>query len=141
MDAPPLHEPRVRSVLFLCIGNSCRSQMAEGFARSYGSDVIVPLSAGLAPASIVQPLTYKVMLEKNISLDGQFPKDLASINLGDVDLLINMSGRKLPTRDTLSVEDWPVEDPIAKSEKTYLEVRDQIELRVMRLILQLRSSK
>jgi len=53
-----------RKVLFLCIGNSCRSQMAEGFARTYGSDVIEALSAGLAPAISVSPATIETMKEK-----------------------------------------------------------------------------
>src|SRR3954464_13235438 len=62
-----------RRILFVCIGNSCRSQMAEGFARAYGSDVLDIQSAGLSPASIVQPLTAQTMMERNIRLDGQFP--------------------------------------------------------------------
>ena len=57
-----------KRVLFLCIGNSCRSPMAEGFAKCYGSDVMQAESAGLAPAGIVQPLTKKVMEEKNINI-------------------------------------------------------------------------
>src|SRR5579871_1009678 len=52
-----------KRVLFLCIGNSCRSQMAEGFARAYGSDVMTPLSAGLSPAPIVAPLTKLTLAE------------------------------------------------------------------------------
>ena len=58
----------MKRVLFLCIGNSCRSQMAEGFANRYGQDVMKVASAGFAPASIVQPLTRKVMEDKNINI-------------------------------------------------------------------------
>ena len=129
---------RKKKVLFLCIGNSCRSQMAEGFARRYGSDVMESASAGLAPAAIVQPLTRKVMLEKNINIDDQFPKDINSITLTGYDLVINMSGRPLPTRLHVEVRSWTVEDPIGRDEPFYYKVRDQIENLVMQLILEFR---
>jgi arsenate reductase len=128
-----------KKVLFLCIGNSCRSQMAEGFARRYGSDVMEVHSAGLAPASIVQPLTKKVMEAKNINIDDQYPKDLATAPTAKMDVLINMSGSKLPVQGRMEVQEWKVEDPIGQSEELYIQVRDQIENLVMRLILQLRK--
>jgi arsenate reductase (thioredoxin) len=127
-----------KSVLFLCIGNSCRSQMAEGFGRRYGSDVMECASAGLAPASIVQTMTRKVMEAKNINIDDQFPKNLEQVPLSRFDLVVNMSGRQLPTRLPIPVREWKVEDPIGQSEEVYLEVRDQIENLVMQLILELR---
>jgi arsenate reductase len=128
----------MRRVLFLCIGNSCRSQMAEGFARKYGSDVMEVGSAGLSPASIVQDLTKKVMEDKNINIDDQFPKDLGSVGVSGYDLIINMSGVKLPGRIPIEVRDWKVNDPIGRSEDVYVTVRDQIEGMVMQLILELR---
>ena len=128
----------VKQVLFLCIGNSCRSQMAEGFANRYGSDVMKALSAGLSPAAIVQPLTRKVMEERNININHQQPKDLGGVDIASVDLIINMSGRPLPTRIGVAIQDWPVEDPIGKEESVYVTVRDVIEMRVMHLILDLR---
>jgi arsenate reductase (thioredoxin) len=128
----------VKKVLFLCIGNSCRSQMAEGFARKYGSDVLEPSSAGFAPANIVQPLTKKVMEAKNINIDDQFPKDLDQVGVAQFDLIVNMSGNKLPERMPVEVREWNVEDPIGQSEEVYVQVRDQLENQVMRLILDLR---
>jgi arsenate reductase len=112
--------------------------MAEGFARHYGSDVMEVKSAGLSPASIVQPLTFHVMEQKNIKLDGQAPKDLSSLTIADFDLLVNMSGVKLPSRIPLPVREWKIEDPIGRSEEVYCTVRDQIEDLVMRLILEFR---
>ena len=114
--------------------------MAEGFARTYGSDVLVAQSAGLAPALSVAPLTYKVMLEKNIDIGSLFPKDLKSM-IGEADLIINMSGFELPVKTAVPVEPWEVRDPIGESEEIYREVRDQIEQRVMQLILTLRLRK
>jgi arsenate reductase (thioredoxin) len=112
--------------------------MAEGFARAYGSDVIEPHSAGLAPAAIIQPMTKQVMEAKNISLDDQHAKDLSQIDLHDIDLVINMSGRSLPTNLRIEVREWRVEDPIGRDESTYIGVRDQIEHLIMGLILDLR---
>ncbi|HMF75431.1 MAG TPA: arsenate reductase ArsC [Bryobacteraceae bacterium] len=129
---------KVKKVLFLCIGNSCRSQMAEGFARRYGSDVMDVASAGLAPAPIVQPLTRKVMEAKNINIDDQFPKDLHDLPVGEFDLIVNMSGNRLPPYLLVQVQDWRVDDPIGKSEETYIAVRELIEGQVMRLILDFR---
>lgn len=113
--------------------------MAEGFARRYGSDVMEPFSAGFSPATIVQPLTKKVMEAKNIKIDSQYPKSLDSIDVSSFDLIVNMSGTKLPSRLPIGVRDWKIEDPIGKTEETYTSVRDQIEMAVMRLILELRK--
>lgn len=127
-----------KNVLFLCIGNSCRSQMAEGFARRYGSDVMECASAGLAPALIVQPATRKVMQAKNIKIDDHYPKSLEQVDLHKFDLIVNMSGRPFTMRLDAPVREWKVEDPIGLSEEVYNTVRDQIENAVMQLILELR---
>jgi arsenate reductase len=67
-------------VLFVCIGNACRSPMAEGFARAYGSDVLGSAERrDLAPALAVAPLTHHVMLEKNIDLGDCYPKELEHV--------------------------------------------------------------
>jgi arsenate reductase len=95
-------------------------------------------SAGLSPAAIIQPLTYEVMQEKNVSLDGQFPKDLSSVGVANFQILVNMSCVKLPSRIPIEVREWKVEDPIGREIEVYRQVRDQIEHLVMRLILELR---
>jgi arsenate reductase len=115
--------------------------MAEGFARKYGSDVIEAASAGFTPAPIIQPFTRKVMEAKNISLDDHFPKDLEHVLSSGFDLIVNISGKKLPTKMAMEVREWVVEDPMGKAEEYYLTARDQIEHLVMRLILDLRKSK
>jgi arsenate reductase len=115
--------------------------MAEGFAKKYGADVMEAKSAGLSPASVVQPLTFQVMEEKNIKLEGHTPKDLSSVSISDFDLLVNMSGVKLPSRIPIPIREWKVEDPIGRSEDVYQQVRDQIEDLTMRLILELRREQ
>jgi arsenate reductase (thioredoxin) len=129
-----------KRVLFVCIGNSCRSQMAEGFARAYGGDILVAASAGLSPAAIVQPLTKQVLAERNIRIDEQFPKGMEILTHENFDVIINMSGERLPLAPGAKFRDWPVKDPIGQTEAVYKAVAEQIEGLVMRLILELRSS-
>jgi len=112
--------------------------MAEGFARKYGADVIDCASAGFAPAPIVQPLTKKVMEAKNVNIDNQFPKNLGTIDLRTFDIIVNMSGTKLPARMPIEVREWKIEDPIGRTEEVYAKVRDELEMLVMRLILEFR---
>ena len=109
-------------VLFLCIGNSCRSQMAEGFARAYGADVIEPLSAGLAPAFMVDPTSHKIMMEKNIDLGGSYPKSLQAALAEGCDLIVNMSGETLPAKTSIAVEEWSVRDPVLMNEEQHREI-------------------
>jgi arsenate reductase len=130
-----------KRVLFLCIGNSCRSQMAEGFARTYGKDVMEPHSAGFFPANIVSSLTMQTMAEKNIGMDLAFPKPIeAALAAGPFDAIVNMSGEKLPTGLTApQSEEWKVRDPIGESADVFRTVANQIEQLVMRMILQMRQ--
>jgi len=115
--------------------------MAEGFARTYGSDVVIPMSAGLTPAVSVAPLTRSVMLERNIDLGDAFPKSPDLVMRTGVDLLINMSGSNLPQKAGPAVEKWDVRDPIGESEEVYRHVCDQIEVLVMDLINELRRER
>jgi len=127
-------------VLFVCIGNSCRSQMAEAFAKRYGADVMVARSAGLAPCEMVAPLTREVMLEKGIDLDGAAPKGF-EVTGTNFDLIVNMSGRRLPGRVAAELREWQVEDPIWVSRERHCEIRDQIEGLVQGLVVELRRKR
>lgn len=114
--------------------------MAEGFARAYGSDVLIARSAGLAPAIAIVPLSHQVMLEKNIDLGECYPKEFELVE-ADTDLIVNMSGYDLPSHSGAQVEVWDVPDPIGEPEEVFRRVRDQIESRVRELIERLRSRK
>ena len=83
-------------VLFVCLGNSCRSQMAEAFARALGGDVMIPASAGLAPGWGIAPDTMRAMEEKNILMRDHFPKSLRNLARIRFDLIVNMCQRPLP---------------------------------------------
>ena len=130
-----------KRVLFVCIGNSCRSQMAEGFARTYGDDCLVAASAGVAPAHSIASDTQRAMAEKNIDLSGQFPKSLRQLQRAKFDLVINMSGYSVPWERNVPIEEWPVPDPIVMDYEEHCQVRDQIETLVMNLILDLRRGQ
>jgi protein-tyrosine-phosphatase len=136
---PVAGSPQKKRVLFVCIGNSCRSQMAEGFARAYGGDVMLARSAGVSPAAMIAPLTKQVLGERNIRIDDHFPKGLDQALREPFDIVINMSGTKFPAASS-RVVDWPVPDPIGQTQEVYRSVASQIEGLVMRLILELRSA-
>ena len=139
-------EKSKKRVLFVCIGNSCRSQMAEAFARAYGSDILVAHSAGMAPAGVVAPLTRLMLGEKNIPSEGQFPKGLDSFSGQPFEIVVNLSGDPLQRAlramgiPASRVVDWRVRDPIGQSEEVYRDVAAEIENLVVRLILELRGA-
>jgi arsenate reductase len=129
-------------VLFLCIGNSCRSQMAEAIARHRAADIIEPSSAGLVPFGEIAPPTLKVLDEAGIPASGQYSKPLRPEDLSSADLVINMSGRPSASlfRDAAPpVEDWDVGDPFGFDLAIYREIRDEIEARVEDLAQRLRE--
>lgn len=129
-------------VLFLCTGNSARSQMAEAFLRKYGGDRYEALSAGLAPKGI-HPLTVKAMAEIGIGLDNQMSKSLKQYlgreNIGHLITVCGHAEENCPyafLRNAGEHIHWHFEDPAAaegteeqKLEK-FREVRDQIETHV-----------
>lgn len=132
-----------KRVLFVCIGNSCRSQMAEGFARAYGSDVMEVRSAGLAPATIVAPLTKQMLYERNLPADDLFPKGIEMLQGEAFDVVVNLSGTSLPQfpqTPAPRILVWPVTDPIGQKDSVYRDVADRIESLVMGLILELRAA-
>ncbi|HYW43174.1 MAG TPA: arsenate reductase ArsC [Bryobacteraceae bacterium] len=130
-----------KRVLFVCLGNSCRSQMAEAFARAYGSDVLIAASAGLTPAFGVAPDTLRVMSEKGLDLRDHFPKSVRQLERAKFDLVINMSGFDLPDKVGALVRTWDVPDPVFLDYDEHREVRDAIERLVMNLILELRGER
>jgi arsenate reductase len=129
-------------VVFVCVGNSCRSPIAEGFARARHAGVIDARSAGTHPAPIIQPQTIVCMKQKGISLEGLEPKPLQAIDWQDIDIVVNMSGLPilgmLPNYKGHSMI-WAVEDPIGKPMQVYQRARDRIEQLVDQLAAMLRA--
>ena len=129
----------LKRVLFVCVGNACRSQMAEGFARAQGDDVLIPSSAGLTPAHAVPPLTVQTMAEKKIDITGQAPKPVSDFSPLDFDIVINISGYPIPGYRRTT--DWKIRDPFGGSVHEYRATRDEIERRVRELIFDLRRNQ
>jgi arsenate reductase (thioredoxin) len=128
----------LKRVLFVCIGNACRSPMAEGFANQYGSDVLRATSAGLAPLQKIPSETVAAMGEIDVDVSQHVPRRYDPFEAADCDLVINMAGFKLPEPAGKEVVEWQVKDPFGASPEAYRAVRDDLEHRVMRLILDLR---
>ncbi len=114
--------------------------MAEGFANHYGSDVLCARSAGIAPVpKVIQP-TVVAMAEKNIDISMHVPRFYDPLSANRYDLVVNMSGYKLPGAQPKNFQDWVVTDPYQESKAVYRTVRDDLEHRVMMLILQFRRN-
>jgi len=129
------------SVAFVCIGNSCRSQMAEGFARHYGSDLLEIYSAGTHPASYISPDTIKVMAEKGIDISSHYPKNIKEIPT-EVDVLITMGCEvECPYIPAKLRVNWGIDDPIGKPVEEYRKIRDIIEENVKHLISYIKNNK
>lgn len=130
------------SVLFLCTGNSCRSQMAEGFLREFGGDRFTAYSAGTAPTERVHPLAVQVMSEKGIDISDGEPKNvgqfLGRLPVRHLVIVCDGANEKCPRifPGMMNRMFWPFDDPAAfvGSEAATLEkfrtVRDQIESRI-----------
>ena len=117
--------------LFVCVENSGRSQMAEGFARALG---IEAASAGSNPSGQINPRTIAVMAEKGISLAGQRSKSLQEIPQGEWDYVVTMGcGDACPWVPARRREDWDLPDPKDLDDAGFRAVRDEIEARVKAL--------
>ena len=130
-----------KKVLFVCVGNSARSQMAEAFFNHLAEGKAKAISAGTHPASSVAPVVVKLMKEIGIDLSSGTPKPLTEELLEDVSRVITMGcgvQESCPLNLGLNIdEDWGLEDPIGKSEDEVRKIRDEIQRRVARLLRQL----
>lgn len=130
------------TVLFVCVGNCVRSQMAEAIARHCASDVMTVESAGLRPLGFIDPTSQAVMKERGISMDGQYSKGLHSHKLAAPTLTINMSG--VPGESFLkhrAFEDWPIPDPFGEDMETHRRICDDIQSRIQALADRLRTQQ
>jgi arsenate reductase len=123
-------------ILFVCVENAGRSQMAEGFFRKYAPEGYEPLSAGTKPVSQINPLAIQVMNEIGIDISTQESKDLTEDMIRNSDKIINMGCMEknfCPTLFIPKVIDWGIEDPKDKQIEQVREIRDAIERRIKEL--------
>ncbi|MGO8787068.1 MAG: low molecular weight phosphatase family protein [Terriglobia bacterium] len=124
-------------ILFVCVGNACRSQMAEAWANHFGKGKVLASSAGSHPFGSIVDDTYTVMSEKGLSLDGQCSKGLADVALADMDVVVGMGCEvecPVPAGFKGRVVDWEIPDPYGRSVQFFRNVRDMIERKVLELL-------
>jgi len=122
-------------IIFVCVENARRSQMAEGFAEAFGQGKIEVYSAGSSPSPQIDPLVIEVMKEKGIDLSGRRPKSLNELPPVEVDYLVTMGCEETcPAVLAKKIIEWDIPDPKGKSIDFYREIRDRIENKVRDLL-------
>lgn len=130
-----------KSVAFICVHNSCRSQMAEGWAKQLGKDVLEAYSAGTENYPEVKPLAVKVMEEAGIDMSLHQPKLLSDIP-EKVNIVITMGCNvDCPHLPCDHREDWGLEDPSGGPMESFRETRDIIKEKVEELISRIKNNE
>lgn len=136
--------PKLR-VLFICIGNSCRSPMAESIAMRDAADFYDSASAGLSPLGVVQKLTLQTLTNNGYPTGALHSKPILNDEWAAADLVINMSGypkeHRFPRAEWHKVEDWDVEDPYGADPTVYQRIFEDIRARIESLTARLRDRR
>jgi protein-tyrosine-phosphatase len=118
----------LKKIVFVCVENARRSQMAEGFAKAFGQGKVEVYSAGSRPSSQIDPLVIDVMKEKGIDLSLKRPKGLNDLPLIEMDYLVTMGCEETcPAIPAKKIVEWEIPDPKGRSIELFREVRDMIE--------------
>lgn len=128
---------RPLNILFVCVGNSCRSQMAEALANHLGEGRVRAWSAGSHPLGEITPETYEVMAEKGITLEGQWSKGLRDVPIDEMDIVVGMGCEvacPVPAGFRGRVIEWNIPDPYSRDLALFRSVRDLIERQVTALL-------
>jgi arsenate reductase (thioredoxin) len=132
-----------KSILFVCVENAGRSQMAEGFFKKYAPDGFKSLSAGTKPVSQINPIVVEAMKEFGIDISQQKSKELTDEMIRDSDNVVNMGCMDknfCPTIWLPKVIEWNLEDPKGKSIEKVREIRDDIEKRVKEVVAEITTT-
>ena len=123
------------SVLFVCVHNAGRSQMAAGFLEHLAGEKVNVYSAGSAPKDSINPVAVEAMREKGIDISGRSPKVLTTESVQASDVVITMGcGDACPFFPGKRYEDWVLDDPAGKGIEDVRRIRDEIEARVKSLL-------
>ena len=132
----------MKKILFVCVENADRSQMAEAFAKKYGAAKVVVSSAGNKPANKVNAVVVEVMKEKGIDLSKNTPKMITAKMALDVDLIVTMGCNDqgvCPGPFFKPTIEWHLEDHKGKPIEKVREIRDEIERQVKALIIEIKE--
>lgn len=122
-------------LLFVCIENSCRSQIAEAFARIHGGDAVSAASAGSRPSGVVNPSAIMSMKQVGYDLSAHHSKSLQDIGGDRFDYVVTMGcGDECPWVPATHREDWEIPDPKNMAPEDFSKVRDRIEEKVRELL-------
>jgi arsenate reductase (thioredoxin) len=125
-------------VLFVCVHNAGRSQMAAALLERHGAGRVSVRSAGSEPADELNPAVVEAMREVGIDLDGRRPRRLADEDVRGADVVVTMGcGDACPVYPGKRYEDWTLEDPAGKSLDEVRPIRDEIDRRVRELVRRL----
>jgi protein-tyrosine-phosphatase len=126
------------TVLFVCVHNAGRSQMAAGYLQHLAGDRVAVLSAGSQPADQINPVAIEAMAEEGIDIAGAQPKILTDGAVQESDVVITMGcGDTCPYYPGKRYEDWLLDDPAGQGIEAVRPIRDEIKTRVEALIAQL----
>jgi arsenate reductase len=129
------HKP---TVLFVCVHNAGRSQMAAGFMKTLGADRVEVLSAGSAPKDSINPIAVQAMQEIGIDISNNVPKVLTPEAVQESDVVITMGcGDACPFYPGKRYEDWVLDDPAGQGIESVRVIRDDIKKRVEQLLSEL----
>lgn len=126
-----------QNILFVCLGNACRSQMAEALANQHGNGKAQAWSAGSVPLGRIAEGTGAVLAEKGISLEGHYSKGLEDIPLKEMDVIVTMGcAIECPTFPGFRgrTVEWEIPDPYGEGIERFREVRDIVESEVAGLL-------
>jgi arsenate reductase (thioredoxin) len=140
----PEPAPRVLKILFVCVGNSCRSQMAEAFANKLAEGRVRAWSAGSHPLGEIIPETLTVLEEEGILLDGHWSKPIKEVPVAAMDAVVSMGCEvvcPIPEGFKGRVIEWNIPDPFGHDLGYFRSVRDRIERQVRALLEELQSQQ
>jgi arsenate reductase (thioredoxin) len=126
------------TVLFVCVHNAGRSQMAAGYLKELSKGKVEVLSAGSEPKDQINPVAVQAMAEEGIDIANNVPKILTTEAVQDSDVVITMGcGDTCPVFPGKRYEDWELTDPAGKDLETVREVRDDIKRRIQQLLAEI----
>jgi protein-tyrosine-phosphatase len=131
-----------KNILFVCVENAGRSQMAEAFFKKYAKNQFHVISAGTSPSSHLNPVVVSVMNELGIDLKNQKPQLLSSSMIKNSNKTVNMGcmdKESCPSLFVKDVDDWSIEDPKGKSIDDVRKIRDQIKNDILNLLNSIES--
>ena len=134
----------VQTILFVCVENAGRSQMAEGFFKKYAPSNYIAISAGTKPASNINPVVIEAMNEVDIDISSQMSKDITEDMMRNSVKIVNMGCMEKESCPTLflhNVLDWNLEDPKGRPIEDVRAIRDEIEQRIKELVAGLKASQ